>query len=435
MIEARFCNYNKDYQQRLGFLKVINRVGQGARGGPDDLLDRVRSLYPEGRRQPLAGRRIEEFDPKQLIHDERIPSWIVGFVPKTLDRLVWWAERVGLVAQSGRLSEWAAILDGVRSHPGEPSWVEDNPFVLSPEERAFFVQLLFFHDQVLPFLVNHLGQFDPGTAIGVAESCVLVTQSLGDLLDTIKGNSPTELQVRFELRDVLERIGRQFKLDDPRRLVNAESRRDALKSLVGDRLKGVRVRLAEYHAISRFEQLTDLGLLTKEDPNNPPTNEASREKARTSWTWYVAPGLPAAARILSPRVADLEPFFQKSWMRFCAVGFGQKTRELDAFGDQRQIAELLDETLSCARRQIGPVQVHTWASLSCLRALGRGLLLELSTIEELLEAMRINPHTSNSVRLSGRAELRGRTAAVPKTGLSELLKDCTVAGGASHVTT
>src|SRR5262249_2830922 len=157
----------------------------------------------EGRRQPLAGRRPEEFDPKSLVHDERVPSWIVGFVPKTLDRLVWWAEKVGLVAQSGRLSEWAAILDGVRCHPGEQSWVRDNPFILSLEERAFFIQLLFFHDQVLPFLVHHLGQFEPGASIGVAESCVLVSQSLGDLLDSIKGNSPTELQLRLELRDVL----------------------------------------------------------------------------------------------------------------------------------------------------------------------------------------------------------------------------------------
>jgi hypothetical protein len=192
------------------------------------------------------------------------------------------------------------------------------------------------------------------------------------------------------------------------------------------------VHLAEYHAISRFEQLTDLGLLTKEDPNHPPADEAAREKARTSWTWYVCPSLAAAARILAPVVSDLEPFLQQAWMRFCAVGFGQRTRDLDAFEDQRQIAALLDETLPHARRQIGPVQVHTWASLSCLRALGRGCLLELATIEKLLETMRSDPHTANSVRLSGRAELRGRTAAVPKTGLSELLKDHTVAAGDRH---
>ena len=43
-----------------------------------------------------------------------------------------------------------------------------------------------------------------GVSIGVAESCVLVSQSLGDLLDSVKGNSPAELQLRLELRDVLE---------------------------------------------------------------------------------------------------------------------------------------------------------------------------------------------------------------------------------------
>ena len=64
MIEVHFCNYNKDYQQRLGFLKVVGRVGQGARGGPDDILDRVKSLYPCSRRQPLAGRRVEDFNLK-----------------------------------------------------------------------------------------------------------------------------------------------------------------------------------------------------------------------------------------------------------------------------------------------------------------------------------------------------------------------------------
>src|SRR5207247_5113888 len=133
-----------DYQQRLGFLKVISRVGRGARGGPDDILDRVQSLYPGARRPTLAGRRVEDFNPKELICNERVPSWIVGFVPKTVDRLVSWAELVGLVAQSGRLSEWATILDGVHSRPGETSWVADNPFELSTEERSFFIQLLFF---------------------------------------------------------------------------------------------------------------------------------------------------------------------------------------------------------------------------------------------------------------------------------------------------
>ncbi len=433
MIEVLFCNYNRPYQQRLGFLKVICRVGREARGGPEDILERVKAIYPETRRPSLAGRRIEDFDPKKLIRNRNIPSWIVGFVPSTLDRLVTWAEMLGLIAQSGRLSEWAAILNGIRGRPEETSWVEDNPFVLSIEERCFFIQLLFYHDHVLPFLIERLGRLEIGKPIGVAESCVLATQSLGDLLDSIKGNSPTELQTRQELRDVLERIGRQYKLPDPRALVNASSRPEIVNRLQQERRKGVRVLLAERHAITRFEQLTDLGLLTKEDPRNPSSADSCDEKSRSSWNWYIAPGLPAAAKLLSPHVSNLEPFFQDWWIHFFAAGLGQKTRELDAFQDQRQIAVLLDETLPIARRQLGPVQVHTWASLTILRALGQGYLLELSTVEKLLEAMRVDPQLSKSVRLSGRVELRGRTAVVPKTGISNLLSDCTISENDDHV--
>lgn len=429
VIDIRFCNYNKDYQQRLGFLKVVSRVGKGARGGPEDILDRVKSLYPLYGRQSLAGRSVEDFKPKELIRTDSAPSWILGFVPKTLDRLIRWAEMVGLISPSGRLSEWATILDDIRTCPEETSWLRDNPFVLSIEERAFFVQLLFFHDQVLPILVNHLGKLDTGTAIGVADGCVLVTTSIGDLLDQIKANSPTELQTRLDLRDLLERIGKQYKIDDPRKLVNAETRHDIVKGLADGRLKGVRVRLAEYHAISRFEQLTDLGLLTKDDPVNLTLDEMSKEKARTSWTWYVTPHLSSAAKILPTEIRYLETFFRESWIRFCSTGFGIEARELDAFDDQRQIATVLDETLQEARRKLGPVQLHTWSSLSCLRALGQGYLLELRTIERLLEAMRIDPHTASAVRLSGRAELRGRTVVVPTSGLSDMLKDHTVRKG------
>jgi hypothetical protein len=432
VIDIHFCNYNKDYQQRLGFLKVVSRVGKGSRGGPEDILDRVKSMYPLYGRQSLAGRSVEDFKPKELIRTERAPSWILGFVPKTLDRLIRWAEMVGLISPSGRLSEWATILDDIRSCPEETSWVRDNPFVLSIEERAFFVQLLFFHDQVLLILVNHLGKLGAGTAIGVADGCVLVTTSIGDLLDQIKGNGPTELQTRLELRNLLERIGKQYKIDDPRKLVNAETRHDIVKGLADDRLKGVRIRLAEYHAISRFEQLTDLGLLTKDDPANPTMDEMSKEKARTSWTWYVTPRLSAAANILPAEIRYLETFFRESWIRFCSTGFGNEERDLDAFNDQRQIATFLDETLQEARRKLGPVQLHTWGSLSCLRALRQGYLLEIKTIERLLEAMRIDPYTASAVRLSGRDELRGRTVVVPNSGLSDLLKDHIVREGADN---
>jgi len=336
---------------------------------------------------------------------------------------------VGLIAPSGRLSEWVTILEGLDPNLRETDHVDHNPFILSTEERAFFIQLLFYHDQVLPYLLCHLAKLNAGAKIDVASSCIYIIQSLGDLLDRLRGNGLDEMRVRLELRDLLERIGRQYRLDDPRRLVNSEARADFVKEFKGGKLRKVRVHLAEYHAICRFEQLTDLGLLTKEPTDHPNKDARSREDVRTSWTWYVTPGLTTAAQILAPQVGNLEAFLGESWIGFCSAALGQKTKSLDAFSDQRQIVALLDDTLPLARRQIGPVQVHTWGCLSSLHAFGQGYVLELKTIERLLEAMRIDPHTSNAVRLSGRGELRGRTAAVPTTGLSELIKDHAIREG------
>ena len=58
MIEARFCNYNKDYQQRLGFLKVINRVGQGAYASGSDISgERFASSSVFGNNKPNGSSR------------------------------------------------------------------------------------------------------------------------------------------------------------------------------------------------------------------------------------------------------------------------------------------------------------------------------------------------------------------------------------------
>ena len=434
MIDVRFCNYNMDYQQRLGFLKWLCRVGKGARGGPNEFLNRVRALYPdpERPRTPSSFESRNRLEPNKLLHTDEAPSWSVGFVPKRLDRLILWAEMVGLIAPSGRLSEWVTILEGLERNLNEKDLIEDNPFILSIEERAFFIQLLFYHDQVLPYLICHLAKLNTDAKIDVASSCIYIIQSLGDFLEQLRGNGLDEIRVRLELRDLLERIGRQYHLDDPRRIVNSETRADFVREFKAGKLKKVRVHLAEYHAVCRFEQLTDLGLLTKESPNHPANDLRTKEDVRTSWTWYVTPRLTTAAQIIAPQIANLESFLGESWISFCAAALGQKVKALDAFSDQRQIAAFLDDTLPLARRQIGPVQMHTWGCLSCLKAFRQGYLLELKTIERLLEAMRIDPHTSDAVRLSGRTELRGRTAAVPRTGLSELLKDHAIREGEPH---
>lgn len=431
MIEVRFCNYNMDYQQRLGFLKWVCSVGKDVRGGTNEFLSRIRALYPDPdrHRSPSVFEARNAFEPDKLIRRDEVPSWSIGFVPKRLDRLILWTEMVGLIAPTGRLSEWATILDGLKSESDRKT---ENPFILSIEERAFFVQLLFYHDQVLPFLVCHLAQLDSGDRIDVAQSCLYIIESLGDMLDRLHGAGVDEIRIRLELRDLLERIGKQYGLADPRSLVKTETRAEFVRDFKSGRLKRVRVHLAEYHAICRFEQLTDLGLLTKGSPEQLPQDAKRKERDRTSWAWYVTPKLRFSAKILGPQIETIESFLRGSWISFCAAAFGHDAKPLDASSDRRKIVSFLDAALPHARRRIGPVQVHTLGSLACLQAFGQGYLLELNTIEKLLETMRIDPRTANAVRLSGRDELRGRTVAIPATGLSEVINDHAVSEGTNY---
>src|SRR5262245_31443760 len=132
MIPQQFANYNKNYQQRLGYLKLLATLEDGGRPGKVDLLQRIHRLYHPRR----EGRK--PFVPTRLLEQEDIPSWQPGFPEKSLDRLVLWGQMLGVLTPAGRLSEWGNLLRVLAC----PGWPEANPFVLSAIERAFFLQLL-----------------------------------------------------------------------------------------------------------------------------------------------------------------------------------------------------------------------------------------------------------------------------------------------------
>lgn len=419
MIPPRFCNYNIDYQQRLGFLKVLCAVSEQARGGAEEILDRIRDLFPEARRPIALQTRSEPFDPTELVCHLDVPSWQPGFTFQRLDRLVLWGEMLGLIAPNGRLSDWATILSVLDPRQQERAWVSNNPFILSSMERAFFVQLLLYHDHVLPLLIRQLGNVPAGTRIGSREACSMVTRAMSDLLQLVSGSGPEERDVRVALRDVLERIGEQYGIDNPRRLISQEHRDGALQEVA--EVRGRRAHLAEYHTICRFEQLTDLGLLVKEQSDEPAPDDDSRRAIRTAWSWCTTAGLASASEMIGERGQDVEAFLTSGWMSFCERGMARPCRRLHAIRDQVAIAEFLDDALAIARRQLGPVQVHMWASIACLRAFDRGTVFELSDVFELLEATRGSREVGAVVRLGGRRTLRGRTASVGNASLATAL--------------
>lgn len=425
MIKPSFCNYHQKYYQRLGFLKVISIVGENVRGGQDEILSRFKALFPQSTIGRARSQGILELE--KLLCIEEIPSWGIGFLEKEQYRVLTWANKVGIMAPTGRLSEWATILKALRKKNQKVSWAENNPFLLSLEERAFFIQLLFYHDQVMPALLFRLGELTSGSHLSLYNGSLVMTQAIGDYLDTVKGNSPDEMKVRVLVRDILERIGKQYGLPDPRALFNSESRAEVMNKMQLERKKGKRNHLAEYHTVCRFEQLTDLGLLVKENPTTPSQTYERRKSIRTDWNWYIVPSLHSAGSLLLNAVNDIESFLLKAWMQFCATLYKPEAERLDVFMKQLEVAEYLDATLPYARRQIGPVQLHTWISLACITAFSAQKIMEISHVNELLMAIHRHPKLGSLLRIGGQGELRGRTAAVASKSIYSMLKENPVA--------
>ncbi len=426
MIPPSFCNYNLDYQQRLGFLKLMVEVCDGVRGGPDQFKNRLRHLY----RSTSPGRALlsSRFDPKSLLERDEIPSWQPGISKERLDRLVLWGEMTGLVV-NGRLSEWARIL---RLITGPTVFApEVNPFLLSVQERAFFVHLLFYHDQVLVELVRLLKRHPANARLGVWDACLDTTEAIGCFFDGLQesGSGFERAKLKHILRDLLSRMALQFGLQERGALLSKDQRGLALSNLRQSKPLKRRAHLAEYHAVCRFEQLTDLGLLIKDPPNIDP-NERSRESRRL-WEWYVPANLIEAATLLPDSQGNLENFLSNDWISFCGRSMNLDLKPLDSFADQREIARLLDQTLPSSRRQLGPVQIHSWATLTCLAALNQRRRLEIGTILLLFDAMREDPDGNSLVRQGGGGSFLTRTASIAKQGISSFFSEHTIKPGVS----
>ena len=416
MIEQRSCNYQRNYQQRLGFLKLVSWASEGLRGGPEEIRSRLGEFSQDSRRQRAVA-PYDHLDVAALLKKPEVPSWQPGFVPKVYDRLVLWAQMVGIIAPTGRLSEWANVLNSLAPQRNLRDFNACNPFVLSIAERTFFVHLLFYHDQVLPILVDLLGCLPAGTRIGVAEACRLVSQAMAEFLDRLHQEGPKTLKMRVALRDTLEKITHEYGLRDTHVLINPKTRPAAVEALAKSRRPGTRVLTAERQAVCRLEQLTDLGLLTKENPAAPPASFEEVNVARTSWTWYTTEHLPAAVGAL--RTGDLEHFLRRSWIRFSTAFLPQSAFHTAA--DQAELAVFLDRSLPVVRRQIGPVQVHSWAILACVLAAEAGVIIEVDDVYSLLSALHADPRTNQLLRLGGTDSFRGRNVVVPAEGLTGVL--------------
>ncbi len=209
---------------------------------------------------------------------------------------------------------------------------------------------------------------------------------------------------------MLEKIARDYKCPDKYALLHSDSRANTLQEMRRTPLS--KKHVAEQHAVCRLEQLADLGLLTKENPRQPPATEEERKQARTGRAWYVPETLCRASALLTGMSGRLNDLLVHHWAELCDVVWALDLKPMDPIGDQVEISRLMDCTLPIAQRQIGAIQVHTWAFLTVLEAMRQGMRLEFGGVFDLLAAMRRTPVYGDYIRHGGQDSYLGRTASV-----------------------
>jgi hypothetical protein len=458
MKELKFCPYNVEYQQRLGFLKILVSLLPEDRSPPNKvrLLERLKFLFVPATKAPaypLLKERMDEYGPLDkpsrrkrgedavlsfgdaLVRHRSLASWQLGFFADRLDRLWVWGNWLGLVGREGQITEWGLTLrrniesetrKGVTSGSGWP-----NPFVLTPAERAIFLQLMLFSDHVFIPLIINLSRIPISTTITSPRASLLAFLSMVDLLRihrTFASLGADGLAVR-ELAEVLKQIAVEFRIEVPK----VESEVNGLmEAVIEGRFLPTkkRSRLAENHAIPRFEQLADLGLISK-DISGESTNQDELEK-RTQWSYKPTERLYQVARILAEAIASKQPqswprgsarvwdILGSYWMEMVGAADARYLDQLDLKRDRVLVGGFLDKGYGRASRSYGFTQFHSVAVEASLAAMSAGYRLEMSDSLEFALQLQRMPELSEDFRFSGEPTL-ARLTCTFKRSLSEAI--------------
>jgi hypothetical protein len=389
----------QDFCLRLGLLKVLVAILKTSRFGTprDQIVKRLTDTLFVPAPQPLAraaeevwGARFEEEVTRSeaLLLTSSLPSWGQPILPKTAYKILDWGQNTGLVGNGYRITERGQLLsflmdDGAieRFLSGDAfAW---NPFDISVPERAY----LFYHlgegDELLWQLTVDLGLVEPGRTLSAPESYRFTLEGMKQVLARAEKTIPMPELPRFRTaRELAETIEWELSPDDarPRRSrPQLPAPRIPGKSTSGASRKTR--KNADHQAIPRFEQLVDLGFLTK--AVDPALTGKELDRARKAWSFVVNDAPKSFREALGPA-----PFSDANWhwadfaKSFAAAHLagGSGARVATA----REAIGVFLEAYAIAHRPVGQTPFESVAILAMVLALDRGLVVEIKTLHDIM---------------------------------------------------
>lgn len=405
----------QDFYLRLGFLKaLVAALGTERRSVPNEtILRRLRrplfedaafhrtltgrvgdrmSWYEKGWwNTPAEGKKTPTVA-EALIVDADLPSLLFAITAPTAYKIVDWGRNVGLLGRGNQITERGLTLHALFANTGVKSFLEGdpdawNPFVLTTVERIFFLYHIIEIDKITLDLIDTIGAREEDIDIETIDAAKMLASALSNVLAKAENDiRPPEIPAYRTALELAATICDELDMSPPGRVIENRRRtprpikptakRKALMATSTNTEPRRTHKNADHQTIPRFEQLVDLGFLSK-------GRKIEDLPARRKWRWHPT---PVAARWTSARKdvgTSSTPFLWDGFARVSCHAY----RDVEAperRDDTRTIATYLVRGYRTVRRAVGHTPFDSVALMAMALGVEDGLAIEMVDFHRLM---------------------------------------------------
>lgn len=417
----------QDFYLRLGFLEtLVAALSHERRSATNDavirrlerpLFDSV-VAYPTLRQQTAelfatayprktsSGKRIEAPEVAEALAGISTGnSALYGITRETAYKIVDWAHDVGFAGQANQISERALVLRSLL--PREPverflagdvsAW---NPFQLDLRARLFFTFHLIETDLLTVELVRDLGALPAGTVLEARGAAQMTCAALLRILQATENRLDardipahrTAVELAITMADEVEaplppEWGIRAQQARTLHSIKTASRRNIRAQLSGKPPRKT-TKNADHQTIPRFEQLVDLGFLSK--PDIDPSDPVKSLAARRRWRYVPTEACRRWARAANDFNQESVRFQWATFAKVAVEAFHGHSVQSRGTIPPNVIGERLWHAYVAVGRPVGMTPADSVALRATIDAVADGLAIELCDFHNFL--LKIKEH-------------------------------------------
>ena len=412
----------QDFYLRPGFLKALSVVLSAERRSVanEAIIQRLRSplfdlaanhpglwtnvahLMPEPKSGKKATPSRNQEGPtvaEALLLDGDCPSVLFAITGPTAYKILDWGRDVELIGRGNQITERGLILRYLLDERATSAFVSGdvmawNPFALTLKEKLFFLYHLAEIDGVIVELLCQLGELDlaPGTVLESSDAARMTCTALLRVLKGMQGKVPPSEVLRFRtacalaatIADELDMADEAVDLVGSARrkmpkIIKPRARRAA--AVGGHARPRKTTKNADHQTIPRFEQLVDLGFLTKPVAGG---SEADKFGARKRWQYIPTEICRRWASAVRGKRHEGAPFLWHSFATACISAYQITFSAEPEPTRNKLVANYIWKAYEHIHRRIGANPLDSVALFATLSAASDGVAIEMSEIHRFM---------------------------------------------------